>query len=174
MQRAIGVPRPSAAERASKREAGASLLVAVLLLALMGVIGLASLDAVMRDRQVAGFSSNAQSALFAADAGIAAGLDLMRTQVVGAALAPGDCLTTPIANTTLPNAATYRPDSTAPTNQICMLASADPCAEIDASIEMGQPVYLYTVWSIRTEGVAPGGATSRVHATAERCHAFNN
>jgi Tfp pilus assembly protein PilX len=166
--------QPPLADHANKREAGASLLVSVLLLALMGVIGLASLDAVMRDRQVAGFSSNAQSALYAADAGVAAGLNLMRTQIVGAALAPGDCLTTPIANTTLPNGASYRPDATAATNQICMLASADPCAEIDASIEMGQPVYLYTVWSIRTEGLAPGGATSRVHATAERCHAFNN
>lgn len=159
---------------ARRRERGAALLVAVLLLALMGVIGLASLDTVMRDRQVAGFSSNAQTALYAADAGIAASLDLIRQQIVGAALSPGDCLATGLANTTLPNGSTYQADSTAPTNQICMLASAEPCAEIDASIEMGQPIYLYTIWSVRSEGIAPGGATARVHATAERCHAFNN
>jgi hypothetical protein len=55
-----------------------------------------------------------------------------------------------------------------------MLAAATPCAEIDASIEQGQPIYLYTVWNVRAQGVAPGGATSRIHATAERCHAFNN
>ena len=55
-----------------------------------------------------------------------------------------------------------------------MLASANPCAEIDASIEMGQPIYLYTIWNVRVQGQAPAGATSRIHATAERCHAFNN
>jgi Tfp pilus assembly protein PilX len=157
-----------------RRESGAALLVSVLLLALMGVVGLASLDTVMRDRQVAGFSSNAQNALYAADAGISASLNLIRQEIVGAALSPGDCLTTPLANTALPNGSSYRPDATAPSNQICMLASAEPCSEIDASIEMGQPIYLYTVWSVRTEGIAPGGATARVHATAERCHAFNN
>ena len=144
-----------------RRESGAALLVSVLLLALMGVVGLASLDTVMRDRQVAGFSSNAQNALYAADAGISASLNLIRQEIVG-------------ANTALPNGSSYRPDATAPSNQICMLASAEPCSEIDASIEMGQPIYLYTVWSVRTEGIAPGGATARVHATAERCHAFNN
>ncbi len=55
-----------------------------------------------------------------------------------------------------------------------MLAAATPCAELDSSIEMGQAVYLYTVWNVRTQGQAPGGATARIQATAERCHAFNN
>ncbi len=164
-------PRPALERR---RESGAALLVAVLLLALMGIVGLASLDTVMRDRQVAGFSSNAQTALYAADAGVAASLDIIRQEIVGAALAPGDCLTTVLPQTALPNASSYRPDPTAPTNQICMMASAEPCSEIDASIELGQPVYLYTVWNVRSEGLAPGGTAVRVHATAERCHAFNN
>jgi len=30
------------------------------------------------------------------------------------------------------------------------------------------------VWNVRVQGNAPGGATSRIQATAERCHAFNN
>ena len=71
-------------------------------------------------------------------------------------------------------ASTYGPDATAPTSQICMLAAAEPCDEIDSSIEVGQPIFLYTVWNLRTQGVAPGGATARIQATAERCHAFNN
>ena len=79
-----------------------------------------------------------------------------------------------LPNVTLPNGSSYGPDVTAPTNQICMLASADPCAELDASIEQGQPIYLYTVWNVRAQGTSAGGATSRLHATAERCHAFNN
>ena len=55
-----------------------------------------------------------------------------------------------------------------------MLAAAEPCAEIDGSIEQGQPVYLYTVWNVRVQGTAPAGARARVQASVERCHAFNN
>jgi Tfp pilus assembly protein PilX len=159
-----------------RREGGAALLVAMLMLALMGLIGFASMDTVMRDRQVAGNLSLSQNALYAADAGVAAALDLLRTEIVTAALSPGDCLSGVLPNSTpLPNAngSSYGPDTTAG-NQICMLASAEPCSELDASIEQGQPIFLYTVWNIQTQGLAPGGATARVQATAERCHAFNN
>ena len=163
-----------------RRERGSALLVAVLMLALMGIIGIASLETVARDRQVAGFGNLAQSALYAADAGIAESLDLLRQEIVGAALTQGDCLTADIMDEdildrTLPNSAYFEADPSAPgLADICMLAAATPCAEIDASIEQGQPIYLYTVWNVRAQGVAPGGATSRIHATAERCHAFNN
>lgn len=153
-------------------EQGSALLVAMVMLALMGLIGFASLDTVMRDRQVAGFQSRAQTALYAADAGVAQGLDLLRQEIVGAALTPGDCLTGALPATTLGNGASYGPDPAAA--QICMLAAADPCSEIDASIEMGQPIYLYTVWDVRAQGTAPGGATARLQAGVERCHAFNN
>lgn len=158
----------------TKREGGAALLVAMLMLVLMGMIGLASLDTVMRDRQVAGFQNLAQTALYAADAGVAESLDILRTEIVGAALSPGDCLSTTLADTSLGGGVSYEADPTAATDQICMLASAEPCAEIDASIEVGQPIYLYTVWNVRVQGNAPGGATSHLQATAERCHAFNN
>jgi len=163
-----------------RRERGSALLVAMLMLALMGIIGIASLETVARDRQVAGFGNLAQSALYAADAGIAESLDLLRQEIVGAALTQGDCLTADIMDEdildrTLPNGAYFEADPSAPgLADICMLAAATPCAEIDASIEQGQPIYLYTVWNVRAQGVAPGGATSRIHATAERCHAFNN
>ena len=56
-------------DRRTRREGGAALLVAMLMLVLMGMIGLASMDTVMRDRQVAGFQNLAQTALYAADAG---------------------------------------------------------------------------------------------------------
>ena len=52
-----------------RRERGSALLVAMLMLALMGIIGIASLETVTRDRQVAGYGNLAQSALYAADAG---------------------------------------------------------------------------------------------------------
>jgi Tfp pilus assembly protein PilX len=157
-----------------RREGGAALLVSMLLLVAMTLIGLASLDTVMRDRETAGYSSLAQTALYGADAGLAASLEVLRTEIVGNALAPGDCLATPVPNATLPNGTAYGPDTTAANPQICMLAAAEPCEELGSSIEVGQPIYLYTVWNVRTEGTAPAGATARIQATAERCHAFNN
>jgi Tfp pilus assembly protein PilX len=160
--------------RAVNSQSGSALLVTMMLLVLMGMIGLASLNTVMRDRQVAGFQNQAQTALYAADAGVAESLDLVRKEIVGTALSPGDCLDAVLPSTSLGGGVAYGPDPSAPTNQICMLASAEPCAEIDASIEMGQPIYLYTVWNVRVQGTAAGGATSRVQASVDRCHAFNN
>jgi len=153
---------------------GSALLVAMVMLALMGLVGFASLDTVMRDRQVAGFQSRAQTALYAADAGIAESLEILKNEITGASVASGDCLTGKLVTVSLDNNAQYGPDSSASTDEICMLASADPCASLDASIEVGQPIFLNTIWNIRAEGTAVGGATSRIHATAERCHAFNN
>lgn len=157
-----------------RREAGAALLLSILLMAAMALIGFASLNTVMRDREVAGFTSRSQTALYGADAALADSLDVIRTEIVGTAVAAGECLGTPIPSATLPNGVAYGPDGTAPTPDICMLAAAEPCAEVDSSIEVGQPIYLYTVWNVRTQGVAPGGATARIQATAERCHAFNH
>jgi len=164
-------PAPTHTQRChryGRRESGAALLVAVMMLALMGLIGFASLDTVMRDRQVAGNTSRIQSALYAADAGVADALEVLRTEVTTSALAPGDCLTGTVPSVALPNGTSYGPDTTAP-NQICMLASAEPCIE-DTSLELN---FFYTVWDIRTEGQAPGGANARVQATAGRCHSFN-
>jgi len=165
---------PTPIPTARRRERGAALLVSMLLLVAMALIGFASLNTVMRDREVSGYTTQSQTALLGADAGLAHSLDIIRKEITGIAVAAGDCLGTPVPSDTLPNGITYGPDSTAPTNQICMLAAAEPCAEVDSSIEQGQPIYLYTVWNVRTQGVSLGGATSRIQATAERCHAFNN
>lgn len=160
-------PAPGLPDR-RRREGGAALLVAILMLILVGLIGFASMDTVMRDRQVAGNTSLSQSALYAADAGVASSLDILRTEVTGSALSPGDCLTGTVPSANLPNGTSYGPDNTAP-NQICMLAAAEPCFA-DTSLELN---FFYTVWNIRAQGQAPGGATARVQATAGRCHSFN-
>ena len=80
------VSQTQASERRARRgEGGAALLIAVLFLALMGVIGLASLDTVTRDRQVAGYQSRAQTALYAAEAGVNFALALIRRDAQGLA-----------------------------------------------------------------------------------------
>jgi hypothetical protein len=61
--------RMTAAQR--RRQAGSALFVAVMMLVLMGFLGLAALDRVTRDEQVAGFQNRARSAFYAAEAGIA-------------------------------------------------------------------------------------------------------
>lgn len=157
-----------------RREGGTALLVSVLMLVLMGLLSMASLDTVMRDRQIAGYTSRARAALYAADAGIAASLDMVRTAPLPTALAPGDCITTVLPTTTLPNGTSYQPDTSAPTSNVCMLSSADPCSELDASIEIGVgSIYLYTLWDMRIQGQTADGAIARVQATSQRCHAFN-
>jgi Tfp pilus assembly protein PilX len=160
--------------RARRRESGAALLISILLMTAMALIGFASLNTVMRDREVTGFTAQSQTALYGADAALADSLDEIRTGVVGNQVLAGDCLANPVPSATLPNGVSYGPDDTAPTDDICMLAAAEPCEEMASSINLGEPIYLYTVWNVRTQGVSPGGATARIQATAERCHAFND
>ena len=168
------LPSHRRVRRRGRGEEGAALLVAVLMLMLMGIVGMSSLDTVMRDRQIAGYTSRARSALYAADAGVAAALDLVRTSPLPTALAPGDCLPANVAATNLPNGTMFLPDTTAATTNLCMIASADPCSELDASIEVGAgAIYLYTLWDMRIQGQTTDGAIARVQATAQRCHAFN-
>lgn len=166
------LPNPHRRDR-TRREGGIALVIALLMLVLLSVVGLNSLDTVMRDRQVAGHTSRSRLALYAADAGIAEGLELIRTSTLGGALAPGDCLPNPVPATALPNGTSYGPDPTAPTPNVCMLSSADPCAPLDGSWEIGGTQWLYTVWNLRVQGQTPDGAQSRVQATVARCHAFN-
>lgn len=165
-----------------RREGGTALLIAMMMLVLMGMIGLASLDTVMQDRQVAGHTSQARQALYAAEAGVARGLDMVRTASLGSALSPGECINQELPAHTFPDSgASYQRDLTAdgpisgnPEYNVCMLATADPCGSTDSSIEQGQQIFLNTVWDLRVEGHSQGGAVSRVQATVVRCHAYNN
>jgi hypothetical protein len=55
------------------------MFVAVLMLVLMGALGLAAMETVNRDRQVAGFQNRNRAAFYAAEAGGAQGRALVRT-----------------------------------------------------------------------------------------------
>ncbi len=54
-----------------RREAGSALFVAVMMLVLMGFLGLAALDRVTRDGQVAGYQNRSRTAFYAAEAAVA-------------------------------------------------------------------------------------------------------
>jgi hypothetical protein len=54
------------------------LFIAVLVLALMGALAVASIDTASRDRQAAGYYNRSNNALFAADAGVAHAIALIK------------------------------------------------------------------------------------------------
>lgn len=66
----------------ARRERGSALFVAVMMLVLMGFLGFAALDRVTRDQQVAGYQNRSREALYAAEAGVAAGTQLITSGVV--------------------------------------------------------------------------------------------
>jgi hypothetical protein len=72
-------PRPET----RRRERGSALFIAVMMLTLMGFLGLAALDRVTRDEQVAGYQNRARTAFYAAEAGIAEGRRIVRYEVAG-------------------------------------------------------------------------------------------
>ena len=144
----------------------------MLLMALLGVAGMASMETVTRDRQSAGHMGAVQAAFYAADAAVSESLDLLRTEVLSSAITPGDCLGQGIPSGSLPNGAAYGPDATAATDEICMAGIAEDCDELVSSAELGGTSFRYTVWNLRTQGTGTAGGVSRIQANARRCHAF--
>jgi hypothetical protein len=55
----------------SRRERGSALFVAVMMLVLMGFLGLAALERVGSDEQIAGYQNRSRTAFYAAQAGVA-------------------------------------------------------------------------------------------------------
>jgi type II secretory pathway component PulK len=62
-----------------KQQQGSALLIVMLVMAMMGIIGFAALEAVTRDQRVAGFMKRKKIAFFAAEAGVSAALHALRT-----------------------------------------------------------------------------------------------
>ena len=62
-----------------KHQRGSALLIVMLVMAMMGLIGFAALEAVTRDQRVAGFMKRKKIAFFAAVAGVSRALYALRT-----------------------------------------------------------------------------------------------
>jgi hypothetical protein len=77
----VQAERAASRRRAEAGEAGSALFVAVLMLALMGFLGVAALDTVSRDRQVAGFQNRSRTAFYAAEAAVAEGRAVVHENV---------------------------------------------------------------------------------------------
>jgi hypothetical protein len=147
--------------RDSRLQEGSALLIAVLMLVLMGLIGIAALDAVTRDRQVAGYLNRKKVALYAAEAGVAEALETLRND-----LEPSVAQVT-LGDTSLypQGRPSYRPDPTV----------ADPIENIGVggmsgmNLAIGQggaPTFQLSYWRVNVQGDAPGGSVARLEVAA--------
>ena len=186
-----------------KHEGGAALLIAMLILAFMGVIGLASLDTVTRDRQVAGFQSRAQTALYAAEAGVAFGVGLIRRDAQSLASGGEAALNAYNPSSTTPGPPEF-PNSTAPQelgaadfpapgpprfymdpnasdpNDLAAAARAiryigrgEPCPGWIMSSSQGSVQWAEALWDVRVRGDNPAGTVVNIQATGANCHPYN-
>jgi len=174
----------------TRRQQGIALLITMLTLALVSTVAVASLDTVMRDRQVAGYQKRSRAALYAAEAGVASATGIIRTGAQ--ALASGGIAgleswdpafpteQAPQSLGTAPNPPVFYGDADA-TKPIRYIDRAGPCwaGNIDGTMSMntggGQNVvWLDALWDVRTSGLTSSGATVDIEAIVTSCHPFNS
>jgi len=158
-------------QRSLRREGGSALIVTVLLLVLLGIMGLAALETVTRDQQVAGFQNRSRLAFYAAEAGVADAKNRLRAvwstedtvpfPNQGAAVMMGDTATFPHGQ---PG---YYADPLVAAGIEYMNAGA-PSVSGGHDQRLGGSTRVNTLWRIRVEGSAPGGTTSRLEVVATR------
>lgn len=151
--------RDSASAR--KKQAGSALLITVLVLVLMGLMGLAALDTVRRDQQVAGFQNRSTVAFFAAEAGLAKAFETLTT--AGAPAVPttalGDGALYPYGQPS------FREDPTVAEPIEAIGIGAFPGTSINIG-QGGAPTYQIGFWRINVQGDGPGGSVARAEAVA--------
>jgi hypothetical protein len=143
---------------ARPREAGIALLASVLLLLMLATIGLASLNVVERDQQVAGYLNRKAIALHAADAGVAAALANLYVNQVPS-IPPTTMGDSSLYPTGQPS---YRADTTA-ANPFQMAGTGDvPGMGLTGGMGGTGSAFSVQYWKIRVQGEAPGGSIARV------------
>lgn len=170
--------------RGRRREAGTALFVAVLMLAMMGLIGLASMDTVMRDRQVAGFQSRARTALYAAEAGVAWGQGLIYNDVQGlaeegvAALHdydppfPSDLAPRYLGDGAVTNPSFFQDPDPGVAQAVDYIGKGRDCADWIMSDEYGSAQWREALFDVRVQGQTPEGAAARIQAITTACYPF--
>jgi Tfp pilus assembly protein PilX len=143
--------------RENRLQQGSALLIAVFMMVLMGLIGIAALDAVTRDGQVAGYLNRKKAAFFAAEAGVAEAL-----QTLNIDLAPNVGSTT-LGDTSLyPHGRpSYRPDPTV-TDPIENIGSGAASGMNLAIGQGGAAAFQISYWRVNIQGDAPGGTVARI------------
>ena len=160
--------------RGLRREQGSALFIAVMMLVLMGFLGLAALDRVMRDEQVAGFQNRARTAFYAAEAAVAEARSLIANSAVVSDRSSGVPFhpeTTPqtIGDTALfdregGNLPRYNGD---PAFNPSIRYLKDGPGLQGGNLQPGQGL-VETLWQINVVGASPDGSRSRIEVVAVR------
>jgi hypothetical protein len=149
-----------------RRESGAVLFVAVLMLALMGVLAIASIEATTRDREAAGYTNRTSTSFYAAEAGVAAAREAVKavTDPTATVAFPDQGTPTLLGDTSLydkegGNLPRYYGDPD----------FANPIQYRDEvnigggfSVETGGFKGTGTLWQINVVGESPDGSTTRL------------
>ena len=155
--------------RSDRRQQGAAMLMAVMMLVLMGLLGVAAMDIASEDQQIAGVTNRSRSAFYAGEAGAAHGRLL---------IADADTRTaTPVLPTTpLGDAAMYAryqtqpqyaPDPAPPGGgaAIQYMEDSGPAE----GMNLANPKYVNTIWRVNVVGTSPenpGGVWEQRGSTA--------
>lgn len=141
-----------------RRRSGSAMLVAVMMLVLMALLGLAALQTAGEDQQIAGLTNRSRSAFYAAEAGAAHGRQLI-------ADADARTVTPVLPPTNLGDGAMYAryqaqpryfPDPNPPGGgpAIRYLGDGGPAE----GMNMANPRYVKTIWRINVIGQSPENA----------------
>jgi Tfp pilus assembly protein PilX len=140
-----------------RRQQGSALLIVMLVMAMMGIIGFAALEAVTRDQRVAGFLKRKKIAFFAAEAGVSTALHALRVNAnptfTGSTVGDGSWFTHGLP--------TYAMDASGGA------ASKDlgPAALPGYNMQTGQggtTKFSLTMYEVNVKGEAVGGTISRI------------
>lgn len=165
-----------------RRQEGAALFVAVMMLALMGALGIAAMSAVTRDREAAGYYNRNKSAFYAAEAAASrarrriAFVEQRNDDPTQANFRPGvpDAFPTQAAPAALGDAALYDREPQLP------VYYGDPAvAPFIDYVRDGMPYrqggglnwppkYKHTLWRINVVGESPDGSSARIEVMETR------
>ena len=142
--------------RERRGERGAALFVAMMMLALVAVLGLASLDTAMLDQQVAGFQRRKRAAFNAAEAGSAAARAALGAGVPTILTGDiGDSADYPYGRPSFrPN-----PDVASPIEWLGGVAAGGMNLKLGSN---SGTRYQIQFWRFRVEGQSAGGARTRI------------
>lgn len=144
-----------------RREGGAALIIAMMVLAIMGVIGLSALETVALDQQAAGYQSRKRVAFYAAEAGVAEALATLSSSG------------TPVIRvTTLGDTALFphgQPGyQLAPGTTIEKLGSSAASGMSLNISQGGAATFQVDFWKFEVEGQEQSGTISRIEVAAGR------
>ena len=140
-----------------KRERGSALLIVMLVMAMMGIIGFAGLEAVTRDQRVAGFMKRKKIAFFAAEAGVSSALHALRVNEdpTFTASTVGD------ASWFANGLPTYSLDTSSGASSTDLGPGAIPGMNMQIG-QNGMPKFTIRFWQVNVKGEAFGGTISRI------------